>query len=423
VDKLLGKGLGLGIILEYIFLNLAWIIALSVPMSVLISVLMVYGRLSEDNEITAIRSSGISIVSIVRPSLIFAIFVTILLTLFNNYILPDFNHKARLLGSDIYRKHPDLNIEPGYFIEDLPDYNLFVYEKEGDTLKDISIYSKNNTNVQTTIRAKSGFLKVKGNSVVLTLFNGEIHELDMTNMEEYRRIDFIKHAIVIPVDNLILERHDSKRRGDREMSIPMMYENVKSYLKKIENIDRRIRKITFKDFSDSTINLYILPKKIQQKIDSIQSLISEEGESTLKQSKETKRLQKLKERLRSEFSIRESYERQVNKYMVEIYKKFSIPFASIVFVLIGAPLGIISRKGGLAMATGFSIFFFILYWAGLIGGEELADRNIIPPFWAMWAPNIIIGIFGILLTIRTIHERTEIKFPVGIFQKIFSKVK
>ena len=92
---------------------------------------------------------------------------------------------------------------------------------------------------------------------------------------------------------------------------------------------------------------------------------------------------------------------------MEVHKKYSIPVACIVFVLIGAPLGIMARHGGLAVGAGFSLVFFLVYWAGLIGGEELADRLIVTPFWAMWTPNIVVGIMGLILTYRTAHERSS----------------
>ena len=117
IDRFLGKGLDIQIILEYLFLNLAWIIALSVPMAVLIATLMTFGSLSDDNEINAMRASGISFLSIIRAPLIFGLFIASILIYFNNFILPEMNFRARLLSGDIYRKRPDMNIEPGIFID------------------------------------------------------------------------------------------------------------------------------------------------------------------------------------------------------------------------------------------------------------------------------------------------------------------
>jgi lipopolysaccharide export system permease protein len=91
--------------------------------------------------------------------------------------------------------------------------------------------------------------------------------------------------------------------------------------------------------------------------------------------------------------------------MIEVHKKYSIPVACVVFVLIGAPLGILARRSGIAISLGLSLGLFLLYWAFLIAGEELADRLIINAFWAMWSANIVIGGAGVLLLVGVIRER------------------
>ena len=91
--------------------------------------------------------------------------------------------------------------------------------------------------------------------------------------------------------------------------------------------------------------------------------------------------------------------------MIEVHKKFSIPVACIVFILLGAPLGVLARRSGIGISLGMSLGMFIVYWAFLIAGEELADRLIVNAFWAMWSANFLIGGAGILLLIGVIRER------------------
>jgi lipopolysaccharide export system permease protein len=102
--------------------------------------------------------------------------------------------------------------------------------------------------------------------------------------------------------------------------------------------------------------------------------------------------------------------KQINQYLVEIHKKYSIPAACIVFVLVGLPLGVMVRKGGFGVAASLSLGFFILYWACLIGGEKLADRGILSPMWGMWSANIIIGAFGVYLLVKTARETISVDF-------------
>jgi lipopolysaccharide export system permease protein len=115
----------------------------------------------------------------------------------------------------------------------------------------------------------------------------------------------------------------------------------------------------------------------------------------------------------------EGLERQIDQYLVEIHKKYSIPVACIVFVLVGTPLGIMSRKGGFGVAASLSLGFFILYWACLIGGEKLADRDIVAPVVGMWSANVLIGAAGVYLTIRSARESLLINWDA--FQRFLPR--
>jgi lipopolysaccharide export system permease protein len=101
---------------------------------------------------------------------------------------------------------------------------------------------------------------------------------------------------------------------------------------------------------------------------------------------------------------------EIDKYMVEVHKKYSLPAACVVFVLLGAPLGVMVKKGGFGVAASISLFFFLLYWAFLIGGEKLSERAFFSPFWGMWTANILLGIAGIILTVRSAKETVTLNF-------------
>jgi len=108
-----------------------------------------------------------------------------------------------------------------------------------------------------------------------------------------------------------------------------------------------------------------------------------------------------------------------NKYWVEIHKKYALPIACIIFIFIGAPLGMMTRKGGFGVAAGISLIFFLIYWSFLIGGEKLADRGMLSPFWGMWSANIVLGIFGIWLVIKSAKETVTLDF--SFFNKFIPK--
>ena len=409
IDRFLGKGLDVLTILEYLFLNLAWIIALSVPMAVLLSSLMTFGRLSEDNEINAMRASGISFLSIIRAPIIFGITVATLLVIFNNFILPDMNFHARLLSGDIYRKRPGMNIEPGVFLDNLPDYSMIVGGKNGELMSDVRIFSKGQQESQTSIHSKTGKLSTLSDAFLLTLFDGEIHEIENKDYANYRRIIFETHKIIIPADDLLLNRRDSSNRTDREMTVPMIMDKVNSYEKKLRVVRTRLKGAFYRTIGDS-----ILPISIEEGLATVSNVRdSIELNATLDKGalhKKNRQLRSLERQIKNEFGLINSYLKGRNKYTVEAHKKFSIPFACILFVLLGAPLGVMAKKGGFAVSTSLSFGFFLLYYILLIGGEELADRNQVTPEFGMWAPNMVLLIFALYLTLYTIRERAPISF-------------
>ena len=406
IDRFLGKGLDIITIFEYLFLNLAWIVALSVPMAVLLATLATFGKLSEDNEINAMRSTGIGFFTILRAPVIFGTLIAILLIIFNNIILPEMNFKARLLSGDIYKKRPDISIEPGIFVDNIPGYNMIIGEKNNGIMYDIRILSKGQNKSQTTIHSESGKITTMADAFLLTLFDGEIHELESKNYTNYRRIIFEEHKIIIPANDILLNRRDSSNRTDREMTIPMILAKITNYDNKIEVVSNRIKGSFFRTIGDS-----ILPKNIEQGslvINKTLKLIKKDSSLFLGElNKKERQLRNLERQLKNEMRLISSYSKGVNKYRVEAHKKFSIPFACILFVLLGAPLGILANRGGFAVSTSISFGFFLMYYILLIFGEELADRNILSPLVGMWTPNFVLMIVSICLIFYTIREGTS----------------
>ena len=411
VDRFLGKGLDLFTILEYLFLNLAWIVALAVPMAVLIATLMAFGRLSEDNEINALRASGISFLTILRPALLFGTGVCLLLIFFNTKILPEMNFHARLLAGDIRKMRPGLDIEPGHFIDNIPNYSMIIRGKKGNLMEDVRIFSKASKEVQTSIYSKTGELSTLDDAIILTLYDGEIHELDLNNFSNYRRINFEKHIITIPADDLMLNRRDTANRSDREMTLDLMQEKKIKYAKRKMRVEERlhstIMKVTGSDifpenFADTQKMLNMYKENVKQDT----SLTS--AQLKLKE----RRIRSLERQAKNEFRLLESYIRSWNKYAVEIHKKFSLPVACILFVLVGAPLGTLSQKGGFTVAITLGFGFFLIYYIFLIGGEEMADRNIVSPIVGMWTPNVLLAILGGYLTLYSVRERAPINFKL-----------
>lgn len=431
INEIFGKGLALFTIFKLIVFNLAWMMALAVPMATLLAVLMAYGRFSADNEIIILKSSGISIYRMIRPALVFGAALTVFMLYFNDQILPDTNHAARQLFQSIRQKKPTLTLEEHIFFK-FPPYSFVVdhikkpllnewvdasnllgpeYQtaKGVDRLEGITIFDNSSPKQTTTITANTGYMVYSKprKALIFTLFDGEYHDLDIKKPDDYQRSHFEKQIVNIPAKNFELEEHESNFRSDREMNIKMMYANVIKSRLEIQSQKRKIKDEIQKQILtvDKLLKMAaVLPARADTS--ALASLTKLKTRPARQRA--LRQLQRNKQILKSKVNVITNKKRIVDKYMVEIYKKLSIPFACIVFVIIGAPLGIMSRKGNLGTAFSLSLGFFVVYWAFLIGGEKLADRNMVSPFMAMWSANFIILAVGLLLLYRSVKESSFI---------------
>lgn len=416
LDQLVGKGLGIWLIIQLISLNLAWMVTLAVPMAILVSSLMTFGTLSSQNELTIIKSSGVSLQRMMFPLIIFSILMFYLMIRFNNDVLPEANHKARVLLYDISKTKPTFILEPGMFSDDLQGVQILVKKTfpNSNLIEGVYIYDYSNPISKNILTAKNGDISFTSDfkKVVLNLNNGEIHQLNIKDEKSgYRKVRFEKHMLTFDSEGFGFSSSDENTfiRGDRELSADAMNRIVDSlelskgsvYYKILEKNAGDIKKLFKINFIDT-----VFKKTFVANIDSIQ-ITGQIGRKTVHTTEYDSLLSYIrlfvnkKSEIRNNESLKKQIEKQIDTYNVEIYKKYSIPFACIVFALVGAPLGYRVRKGGFGIAAGLSLLFFLLYWACLIGGEKLADRTIISPFLSMWIANILLGSFGLYLMYKS----------------------
>ncbi len=400
-DRLVGKGLGLFVILKLIAFNLAWMVVLVVPMSTLVATLMAFGNMSQNNEITIIKSSGTSLYKMMRAPLLAAIVVGYLLLVFNNDVLPDANHQAKLLMQDISRQKPTLSLEPGVFSQEVSNYAILAREinQKTNELKDVTIYDYSDPKEIKVVTAEKGkiFFSKDQTKLIMNLENGEIHENDVSKTNLYRRVRFDRHRIAMDGAQFTFQQSAlGSPRGERELSASAMRDIVDSLSVSEKQYRADLTKEARKYFYLDSTAADITPTGLH-------------GEKII-YSRLLDRLKNEKNTVVSRYKRLEAKENEINKYEVEIYKKYALPAACVVFVLIGAPLGTMTRKGGFGVAASISLFFFLIYWAFLIGGEKLAERNFFSAFWGMWSANILLTIAGTLLTIKTVRETVTLRF-------------
>ncbi|MFH1278667.1 MAG: LptF/LptG family permease [Candidatus Eisenbacteria bacterium] len=413
IDLFLGKGIPLGVVIEVFFLSLGWMAALTIPMSVLVATVMAFGGLSGRNEITAMKAAGVSIYQIVTPPLLLSLLLAYGLIEFNNRVLPESNHRLAGLLVDIHRKRPALAIKQGMF-NDVQGHTIRVERLNAKTseIGGVTIQRKVKGEETETIVAKTGLLEFSRGGDVLTLYlrDGEIHGVGEKNADRYHRISFETHTIRITDIGTDLVRSEKNTRGDRELSAADMRERVHGYREELEEI-RAEHRDAAKNHLDARFGLlgFEGPRAPEG---------AEEPEGVaLARRNYARELRNTATRLGGVAGKTEDRKKQIRKYMVEIHKKYALPVACVVFVLVGAPLGVRAHGGGLGIGVGFSILFFVVYYIFLIGGEKLADRGHVPPAAAMWAANVVIGIVGVILVLRSTRESGALRLPRLLFPR------
>ncbi|MDP2984853.1 MAG: LptF/LptG family permease [Candidatus Latescibacter sp.] len=358
VTALISKGVEILVLTKIFAYSLAYMVALVVPMSVLVATVMAFGRMGAASEIIAMKAAGISMYRIVAPILVISALIAFGMVWFNNTILPEANYRASNLSAAVFFKKPFLtfNNREGQFINDIPSVTIRVESIDYSTeeLKGISLFRSFRGFYQDLIVAETGRFITHPDSAGLTLLlrNGEVHHVDSHHPERYVRVEFKEFSQNFSMDSR-LDTGYRNSRNDRTMLSSMMSEEVKKF--QAENtIQRRnlLRKMRGEPVQDDSLRI----------------------------------LQNIK-----------INNRQIASFKVEMNKRDSIPFAAIIFVLLGAPLGILVKRSGASIGIGISIGFFAVYYLFLSGGESAGDRMLIPPWLSMWAPNIIMGIMGLFL--------------------------
>lgn len=404
LNDLVGKGLSYWIIGKFIFYNLAWMLVLAVPMGVLVSTLMSYGKLSGNNELTIVKSAGGSAFKAMFPAIAGGALLFLGLYLFNDRILPETNHKAYVMQTDIRQFRPTAAVEPGQF-STLERYNVLAREvdREHDVLKDVTIYGKQGgmLNIINAERAELAYSKDM-TKILMTLVNGEVQRINQNALGDFRRIVFREYEITMGTSNQQFRQSDptSFGRTDRTMNIVQMQERVdtaRAQQQRAEEnlarqLDRQFRKDSVVVETATNAGPLTRDRAAQSalaKLSGIRGELQRLGNDVMRARKEA------------------------NKYLVEIHKKYAIPAACLIFVFVGAPLGIVVRRGNFGVSAVIALGFFIVYWACLVVGEKLADRDLVHPAVGMWLGDMVVGVLGIYVTLLVTRETAalRIEFP------------
>ncbi len=464
LEDLLGKGLPWTVIVEFFALTIPFIIAMTISMAVLVAVLYTMSRLGGDREITALRAGGISLGQLLRPLLLGATLVAVVAFAFGDQVLPRSNHRLRTLMTDIYRTKPTFSLKE-HVINEVQKGRLALRAARIDQatyqMLDVTVYDLTSQDHRRIIYADSGRMAFAPNQedLNLELYDGTIHEFDRVDLRMFQKIGFERDQIVVRgVGSEFVRRDEDSYRGDREMGVCELEGVVQNARRDEWLAARRADAVRLNGLRD-LVNLPPLPadtaapptneslycralgaagvigRKIAQSLQDVPgtsahaSSANEPGdeESTVAQTDSarpapqpaasTVRLARrsVARRMNAETRSRElraqrdrvrSAQIRASVYSVEAQKKYAIPAACVVFVLVGVPIALRFPSGGVGLVAGASMVIFGLYYVGLIAGESLANRLIVPPFWAMWAPNVLFAATGIVALIGILRQGT-----------------
>jgi len=414
LDLFIGKGVNFFTVLEFFVLSLGHMFALIIPMAVMPATLMAFGQLTADNEVTAMKSSGVSLYRLLNPVLAAAGVLAVGLVFYNNMLLPESNHRLMNLMIDIGRMKPTLEIKENIFSEALEGYTILVHEKNDKTgeIKGVQIF-EDKGGVPRSIFAAGGRMVYREDERILhfELDNGEIHEMpNPADVATYRRTLFKQYTLNIQDIDRTLRHSDRTHRGDREMSSGMMLAKIREYEGNSDATRAHMNRVAIEHIGAVFGRVLsgaeaIFPGAQGNVPGTAPQRASPPGEQRVQAIPIVGRqAEQILQVLEMDSYTLDGNLRQINRYWVEVHKKYAIPFSCLVFVLLGAPLAIRSGRKGMTMSIGFSILLFLVYYIFLISGEKLADRRLMEPWLAMWLANIILFVAAMIFLRQTNRE-------------------
>jgi lipopolysaccharide export system permease protein len=427
--ELVGKGLPASVIAEFMALSVPFTIAMTLPMAVLVSVLYAFSRLAAENEITAMKASGVGMRTVLLPVLLGGLAMSLVMLAFNDQVLPRANHRLAVLQLDIFRTKPTFALRE-QVINTVKEGQLYLRAGDIDEgtsrMKDVTIHDLSDPMRRRTILADSGFLSQAENSgdLYMTLYHGVMLEIPTNKPGELTRLFYKRDRL--RVKNVFTSYQQSRSgtisKGDREMSICEMNKELARGDFEVRQSDYELAMIQFNrrgskgakpeppkrrdgvGISRLYCQLLRMPMAREahaqappaaRRLDTARTSAPPARTLTAEPSAEGDAMYQA--RLQEARYRRNEALRERNRYDVEIQKKFSLAAACMIFVLIGAPVALRFPRGGVGLVIGVSFAIFGLYYVGLIGGETLADKGLLPPWVAMWAANILLLLMGLFL--------------------------
>ena len=439
IDELVGKGLGFGVILEFMMWGACTILPTAIPLAVLLSSMMVIGQMGENKELMAIKAAGISLGRLIAPLVVAAALISVGAFFVGNNLVPKAYNEIFTLRDDITRTKESIKIPSGTFYEGIEGYVLRVEDQDDETgmMYKVQVYDHTSRRGNTSIIiADSAVLRISKAKDYLTfsLFNGSNYQ--ETNEMSYRdtslalsRVDFTKEQLIIPLNNYTFEKSDSSRFGDqaKSMRLDQLQEQHDSLNhKNSEAFDRHYTRMVVDASFTKKAQLDTARRGDLSTLFSSGKMWTWDSYESIKNAYE--RASGEAERMYGEVLSYNHDVYQSTFYLrrtdVELFKKFAQALACFILFFIGAPIGAMIKKGGIGMSAIFSMLFFVIYWIVDITGVKLAKDGSVDAFNGVFSSAYVLAPIGVFLMYKAVKDAELFNMDTvkATWRKVLSKI-
>ena len=447
IDELVGKGLSIDLVAELFFYAALSMVPLALPLSILLAALMTFGDLGEHVELTALKSSGISLTTIMKPLAILMALVSVAAFFFQNDVLPKSQVKMWTLLFSMRQTSPTLDIPEGAVYSQIPGYNIYVKrkDKERDMLYNMLIYDVSvGTMYPRIVAADSGRLSMTEDKqhLVLTLYKGAWYEqmqgstngMNGMSGELYRRETFHDKELVIPYDA------NFTRMDDETMKSQYVGKNIDELQQTIDSVKLKVDSaatLIVKQLRSQTVcgvplqrTTYQDGKPIVEKAKEVKLDKPLDINKMIKELPENEQEQIVNQALTRATTGMQDVQFQgytvsddnyvIRRHQIELMKKFTLSLACLIFFFIGAPLGAIIRKGGLGVPVVVSVIIFIFYYMVNVSGEKLSKSGEWDVTFGSWLSTMVLTPIGVWLTYKANQDSAV--FNAEGYQRFFRRL-
>jgi lipopolysaccharide export system permease protein len=441
IDDLVGKGLDFSVIAELLFYSTVNLIPMSLPMAILLSSIMLFGNMGENNELLAFKSAGVPLLKIMSPLIVLIVMISIGAFFFSNHVMPYSSLKMRSLIKDIQDTRPELSLKSGAFISTLKDFSIKVSSKNKETqmLYDMMIYDHSGAGGNRIVNlADSGKMYMSPNKthMILELFHGsryeEVEEPATSHFNKtvpFERHYFDKEVMLFSMEGFGLKRNDESLWKDhfQMMNLEQLEFTIDSLSERLDSREKSIKTdLLFNNYFRREVKadslMYTSNDYIPLDTDSLFNSLSKAHQLNsvdlaMNFARSVKNYV-----FNTDFDLTSRFEWLI-RYKIEWHRKYTLSIACLILFFIGAPLGAIIRKGGLGMPVVVSIIFFLLYYVISITGEKVAREGDITAMEGMWISSVILFPIGFFLTYKASRDSVILNIAsyTAVFKKIFSK--